>query len=120
MELIDYCIRWLLYYALPLLDIRDQFDDVFAEFPEHHQRSRRLAEIISEANIPEGPGSPISLHPTMKNSLAGVLGLNTAINHFIPTACHIIINAFTARRRDEVSSIRVAGLNNDDCISHDG
>jgi hypothetical protein len=119
MELIDFSIRWVLDYATPLLDIRDRYEKVAEKYHDQYPRFKHLAQLISEAGIPEGPGSPSSLTPSTKFRTLEKVDLTTAVNKFIPAACLIVICAFSGRRHKEALSIRAEGPHNADCLSRD-
>ncbi len=119
MELIDRSIRWVLDYAPVLLDLRDQFDGLLAMELSKHDRLVQMTKIVSEAVIPEGPGSPLQINASTKRSSADRLHFGTAVLDCIPAACAIVIAAFTGRRHDEALSIRTAGPDNGDCIIRD-
>lgn len=119
MELIDHSIRWVLDYAPALLDLREQYSDLVTKSLSKRHRLDRMAEIISEANIPEGPGRPFPINASTKRSSAEGLDFGTAVFDFIPAACAVVISSFSGRRHYEVLSIRAAGPSNDDCISRD-
>lgn len=119
MELIDRSIRWVLDYGPALLDITEQhFELVARGLPKKH-RLDLLQTIISETVIPDGPGTPLPLSASTKNTFSSGLDFGVAVNRFIPTACSVVICAFSGRRHDEVLTVRAAGQHNDHCISKD-
>jgi hypothetical protein len=118
MELIDRSIYWVLEYAEVLLDLRDQFVEL-AERPMTTPKRERITRRMAQANIPEGPGRPFPLTASSRRSVTNGLELGVAVSRFLPTACAVVICAFTGRRRDEVMSARAAGPTNDVCITHD-
>lgn len=118
MELIDRSIRWVVDYATPLLDLRDTYLEVAGRNLAKERRLALMAANLPNVVMPEGPGRPYPLRASSKSTSAG-LGVGVAINRFIPTACAVVISAFTARRHEEVLTIRAAGPDNDHCLSQD-
>jgi hypothetical protein len=119
MQLIDRSLRWVLDYAPILLDLRDKYDSLAADYTERGQSYFRMAKIIRDTIIPDGPGRPFPLSPSTKSSITGSLAFGKAINEFIPAACAVVIASFSGRRHDEILSIRTLGSSNEDCISRD-
>jgi hypothetical protein len=119
MELIDMSIRWVLDYAPTLLDMRDAYLEIVGKYLSKERRLALMAERLAGVPIPDGPGQPFPLTASMKKSRSGGLEVGVAINRFLPTACAVVISAFTARRHEEVLTLRAAGPNNDHCISRD-
>jgi hypothetical protein len=119
MELIDYSLRWVLIYGPALLDLRDQFERLLAEGLYDQARYERMRDIIADNPLPEGPASPSALTSSTKSMPSGELSFGVAAQMFVPMACMIVIATFSARRHDEVLSIRAAGPRNKDCIFRD-
>lgn len=120
MELIDLSIRWMLYYSSPLLDLRDQHFEDDDPSLSTQQRLKSLSLAISTVHIPDGPGRPYPLKANTKKTTGNDrLEFGIAVNRFLPIACAIVICAFTARRHNEVLTIRGTGSQHEGCISHD-
>lgn len=118
MELINCSLRWVLDYAPALLDLREKCVGVIAGGFSAWRRRMRMKALIAEASLPEGLASSGLLSASVRRLPSNELSFGMALL-FIPTACLIVIAAFSGRRHDEVLSIRSAGQNNDDCISKD-
>lgn len=114
MELLDHCLMWVFEYAPRLLNIRNQYEDLFTENLSSYVRLKRLERLISEADFPKIPGSPFSLLPGSRYLPSKGVDFATAVNEFIPAACIVIICAFSARRHREALTIRAG------CLSRDG
>lgn len=119
MELIEFCLRWVLLYSPVLLDLRDHYDRLFDEGLDKDRRYDRMSEVITKSSIPEGPGSPFPINASTKRSQSEELNFGVAVFNFIPVACLIIIAAFTGRRHDEVLTLQAVGTGANDCISRD-
>jgi hypothetical protein len=119
MELVDMSIRWVLDYAPVLLDLRDTYFEIISKNLSKERRLALMAERLPAVVIPDGPGRPFPLTASMKKSQPDGLEFGVAINRFLPTACAVVICAFTARRHEEVLTLRAAGPNNGHCISSD-
>jgi hypothetical protein len=119
MELVDRSIRWVLDYAPVLLDLRDKYFETLDSGLRSAQRLDFLSPIILRTVIPDGPGRPFPINGNSKRTTTPGLELGVAVNRFVPTACAIVICAFTGRRHNEVLTLRAAGSRNQACISHD-
>lgn len=120
MELIDLSIRWILDYGPVLLNSRDKHFESLDSKLGRAERLKLLARIVSTTAIPDGPGRPYPLKANSNNLMSNDgLEFGVAVNRFLPAACAIVICAFTARRHNEVLTLRGAGSDNEGCISHD-
>ncbi len=119
MEIIDRSLRWVLDYAPVLLELRDKFDELLTENLGKEARHKRMKKIVAKTKLPQGPGSPNPLNAGTKRISKGI-SFGTALLEFLPVACFVVIAAFTARRLEEVLSVRAEGADNEDCISSDG
>lgn len=120
MFLIDRSIRWVLDYSPSILDIIKQSDEVTLENRLTRQRRRKLRkleEVLTDLQSPEGPGQPWPVRPRIIGpSDDKSLGI-ASTRRCLFASCFVVIAAFTARRRNEVTSCRERGTDNDYCIS---
>lgn len=127
--LVDRALRWVLLYADELLDLRDEFEHIIKTLKSKKSRNNlhKLNETARERfgkflenytpnsfipNNPDYPSAPWPLAPTKNNvfSESHVAGFGRVVNKFIPIACAIVIATFTARRHDEILSVRDSNL----------
>lgn len=120
MELIDRSIRWVLDYGPVLLDLRDKQSEGLDSKLGNQEYLKSLSRIILTTDIPDGPGRPYPLKANSKKTRGNDgIEFGLAVNRFLPVACAIVICAFTARRHNEVLTLRGPDRDNDGCISHD-
>lgn len=118
MQLIDRSLRWVLDYSPVLFQLRSQFEEICTQTENKDLRSLKMKKVVERTNLPEGPGSFKQLGASTKKIADGI-SFGTALLEFLPMACFVVIAAFTARRLEEVLSIRAAGKDNEDCLSSD-
>jgi len=118
MELINSSIYWVLDYASILLDLRDHFLTLAVTGMNPRKRRQMLAK-IKQTHIPEGMGRPFPLNANSLKHKTDGLELGVAVNRYLPTACAVVICAFTGRRHEEVLSARAVGPKNASCITQD-
>ena len=116
MELIDRSLRWVLDYSPVLFELRTKFEQLNQLNLTKETRINRMKKIVRKTNLPDGPGSIKQLDASTKRITDGV-SFKMALLEFLPAACFVVIAAFTARRLEEVLSIRAAGKDNEDCVS---
>ncbi len=120
MILIDRSIRWILDYSPSILDMIKQSDEVALGNKLIRQRGRKLRkleEVLKDLQFPEGPGQPWPVRPRIIGlSDNKSLGIASTLRCLF-ASCFLVIAAFTARRRNEVTSCRERGTDNDYCIS---
>ena len=123
--LVDRALRWVLIYADELLSLRDEYERIVCEIKSKgriknshclYQSARDQFGIYIEdyvpktflANHPDYPAAPWPLAPTKTNTFGEnpVAGFGWVVNKLIPIACAIVIATFTARRHEEVLSVR--------------
>lgn len=122
MFLIDRSIRWVLDYSPSILEMIKQAEAVGKAKQNRlrsRQRTKQLETILTNLQFPEGPGQPwpmipkITGNPNSKNlTIARVLRCLFA-------SCFVVVAAFTARRRTEVTSCREKGPDHEYCITSD-
>jgi integrase len=117
MELIEFSLKWVLDYAPLLLDLREQLDFILAKNFTKERRLREMDKVIAKIKFPQDFLDQGPLLASTKKTFKKGLPFGPAVIDFIPAACFIVICAFTARRHDEVLSIRSKGKKNKDCIS---
>ena len=123
--LVDRALRWVLIYADELLDLRDEFERIIINSRSKEGRNNVrlinkcaredfgyfLANYTPKSFIPDHPDYPAApwpLAPTKNNTFGEeyMAGLGMVVNKFIPIACAIVIATFTARRHEEILSVR--------------
>lgn len=116
MLLINYSLKWVLDYSPILFKLRDKFDEIVANNYKPGLRLKEMQKVIEEIDMPPDPGGISSLSSGTKQTQQG-LSFGTAVKYFLPAACFIVICAFTARRHNEVLSVRVESSDNRDAIT---
>jgi integrase len=125
--LVDRALRWVISYGADLLGILGQVRrsvEEMGRIPPAGERPRILEKLLSGMewrNIKEGlPGVPWPLISRFMKFAddeteypKSATDLRTALFVLLPVACFIIIATFSARRREELLSLR------DDCIETD-
>lgn len=131
--LVDRALRWVLIYADELLDLSDEFTLIISECNNNYGectrnyfniRSREmfgefLKQYTPKSFIPEHPdypSAPWPLAPTKTNACSEdyLAGFGRVLNKYLPIACAIVIAAFTARRHEEILSVRDSNPNDHD------
>jgi integrase len=106
MELLDRSIRWVMDYADPILTAYERA--LALRDRDGQDIALASANALAQAPaIPEGPGSPVRLIANIRRRGADVTGVTVPLAvKYLVLACFIVIAAFTARRLDEVLSIK--------------
>jgi hypothetical protein len=119
MVLIDRSIRWVLDYSKAIQAMAQQADVIAAyhgqPFCARHRRSE-LSKLFDNLQMPQGPGQPWPIRPTLICPGSYHKG-STEVLRCLFASCFVVIAAFTARRRKEVTSCRAAGSDNEFCIT---
>ncbi len=119
MFLIDRSIRWVLDYSQSILEMIEGAYSVAMKYPNGYfprHKARELEKMLSSLKWPEGPGQPWPVRPRITADLPECLTIASTLRCLF-ASCFLVIAAFTARRRDEVTSCRERGPDNDYCIS---
>jgi hypothetical protein len=121
MYLIDRSIRWVLDYSSWILEIIRKADVVAGSNRADSPRRQRtkLVSILTGIQVSQGPGQPWPMKPRLTSNLHKDIRTFTSTLRCLFASCFVVIAAFTARRRNEVTSCREKGLNNEHCISSD-
>ena len=119
--LIDRSIRWVLDYADDLLILRDEYSECYKNaYNSPETKEHKQPEVAARKNFKkffsdyspkkfcvDDPAAPWPLDPHIKkNRYSKNLTLGQAVNSFLPIACAIVIATFTARRDEEIMTVR--------------
>jgi len=127
MFLIDRSIRWILDYSSAVQEMALRADTIATEYSQrvrlHDKRAKlrkreKLRKLFDNLQMPQGPGQPWPIRPTLICS-ASYNRASTEVLRCLFASCFVVIAAFTARRRKEVTSCRAAGSDNEFCITSD-
>ena len=132
LKLLDGALRWVMVYGL---QVRQWVDAVRNEgkvygdtsdpvaLPGEDGASALLREALSRAPAPEGPGAPTDVLPVYATHLASgplfrVKGLDLRKTAFgvLAGACMVVIGTFTARRHEELASLKAGCVSERDGI----
>ncbi|WP_207484957.1 site-specific integrase [Arenibaculum pallidiluteum] len=120
--LIDRALRWVLLYSEDLEKVLTSFKNNFRSFSRYSYETRLSASLDASFSGffprhlgPAAVGAPWPLNSTaigpmrMTNRQKGV-GLRAAILELLPAAAAIVIATFSARRSEEIASLRAGCL----------
>ncbi len=120
MFLIDRSIRWVLDYSPSILEIIKQAEGVDKRnILRSRQRIRQLETILRNLQFPEGPGQPWPMTPKITGNPHSKSLSIARVLRCLFASCFVVVAAFTARRRNEVTSCREKGPDNEYCITSD-
>ena len=116
--LIDRALRWVLLYSEDLFALKAIYDSIPALKNGNNDLSSLRSAFEGYELRHTGPANPWPLVPSFQPSQEEDRDVVTksffdALYGFLPTACAIVISAFTARRHNEVLTIKSG------CISWD-
>ena len=119
-HLIDQALRWVLEYADDLkafaVHFSKQLEDWTAAPPSSRSRNKLFADWQPRSGLGE-LGSPWPLHPSYHRaprSASSQPSLRVALFDHLAVACMIVIAAFSARRRNEIASLKAGCVVADD------
>lgn len=117
--LIDRALAWVLDYSIDIQRFVIELQAMAGEQVASKDAKYRLLRRLSSRFDPAAPDGPDSPWPTSHALPAGATqqarpSLHTILFELLPTACMIVIAAFSARRFEEIDSLRA------DCVSADG
>jgi hypothetical protein len=119
MFLLDRSIRWVLNYSEAILEMAREVDAISTKNTRaSRRRNRALREMVDNLKMPQGPGQPWPIQPTLISTSSYHWGLSATLRCLL-ASCFVIIAAFTARRRREITSYRAKGIDNEFCITSD-
>jgi integrase len=121
MFLIDRSIRWILDYSSAVQEMAQRADMIATEFSRSvrlRDKTKKLGRVFDNLPLPQGPGQPWPVRPRLISAISYHGGMTEVLRCFF-ASCFIVIAAFTARRRKEVTSCRAAGVDNQYCITSD-
>ncbi|MFL7905851.1 hypothetical protein ACJ41P_32325 [Azospirillum argentinense] len=125
--LIDRALRWVLSYAEDLRKLMSVTEDLHRRFPDvpgsdrgdcfRTRRYEARKMMFPDLTVgPDAPGAPWPLDFAVhkrSSSTGYMLTVARAVFVLLPTACLIVIAAFTARRSGEIDSLQVGCVNED-------
>lgn len=114
-KLIDGAIRWVVHYGPELLALRDNAELDFKNLSDVY-RDNYPAKLVAEKlrkfePRATGPGHPWPISGFKRSQathedLVGHPSLHVAVNIYLPAACAIVLEVFTARREGEILGLK--------------